>query len=178
MGATTTPSIFFSFSDQIALVALFISSLAFLWNIVRYYLEKKVSVEITVQIGELVKQSALNRGAFIGITANPNKKIENPVLMFSITNTGAQTLCVEKIYAVNKIKSNEYPFLIIPTDSLPKMIQPYETHNELSNDRDFMKKIASGDIDNVIAMDTKGGKWSISKKNLKKLTGLASSLSL
>jgi hypothetical protein len=165
-------------SDLIAFLALLVSFGAFGWNIIRDLIVDKTKVDVEASAGGTFMIKGIpNKGVFISAGSEPEGKVADPQVAFFITNTGRRPIVIEKICGEYK-KGLKKPFWFLNTRELPKMIQPYERLVEIADSLEFINELKDGKVTRIWVQDTKGKRWYIDRKKLKKLHETVSQLKL
>lgn len=163
-----------TYADAVSSLALSTALGALAWNIVRDFVSDRISVRFSITFGELgnIKNSITGTGIFAPAgSLLPDHKFDNPSILVQIINTGRKPICISGVGG--HLKSGEELFMSV--DGLPKMLQPYEVFSTASSIKPhFLDKIRKDEISNLWAIDTAGGKWSLSVDGWKQLKSTAS----
>jgi hypothetical protein len=156
-----------SYAEIVSSLALIISIIALVWNIIKHFIEDRVSVQLNVAFGEV--GNIHNSGTVLFADAGsliPTHKFDNPGMIVQIINTGRKTIGAASVGG--KLKSGDG--ISMAVDGLPKMLQPYEifstTTYEIST---LLEKIKNDELCELWVKDTQGKKWALSEKGWKRL---------
>ena len=158
--------------DIIALIALFTSIVALLWNIIRDLLLDKVKVSLEASAGGLIPVKGMP-SKFWFRDADSEYSPTNPQICFTVTNVGRRPILISKIWGKfskeAQSSGGKHPLFIVNTVDLPKKIEPYEKLTEICYDTDFMVALKNNQVTHLYAQDSKGKDWQISKKRMNRL---------
>ena len=162
---------FMNTTDTIAILALAVSFGALGWNIVRDLIIDRVKLDLEATAGELIPvQGIPGRFGFVDADAEPDRVIANPLIAFTVTNTGRRPVLVVRIWGTYVTPEDPgRPRFLLNTRELPKMLEPYERHVEFGHDRGLMEDIRNNNISELWVEDSKGKRWLISPKHMERL---------
>lgn len=154
----------------IAIIALVTSIVALVWNIVRDLIIDRVKIKIEINVGRIFSVAGTQgRAVFVGISEPLAQTNRRPlVIQFSITNIGRRPVVIEKISGKYK-KNQTEKYWVLTTRDLPKVVEPYGTLFEHSDELTILKDLLDEKYDYLFAMDTKSKQWKVSKQNINKL---------
>ena len=160
-----------SYAETISTLAFITALGALAWNIVRDFVTDRVSIELQISFGELGNIKSSQTGLFANAgSLLPEHKFDSPYMLVKVVNTGRKSVCVSGVGGVMKNNEN----FSMAVEGLPKMLEPYEIFTSSSRAKeDFVEKICNKDIKKIVAIDTKGKKWKLSKKNWETLSSTA-----
>lgn len=159
----------------ISVIAIVISLISLVWNIVRDLLLDVIKVKVTVMIGRMVPvQGMQNRVVFLGVSELNEEHRKSLQILFTATNAGRRPIVIEKVggkYTKKHQKANQAArrFFILTTRQLPKKLEPYEAHSEYSDDASVLKELRDGVIKELFLVDSIGKHWKVQRGAIRKL---------
>jgi len=154
-------------SDLIAFGALITSLIALGWNIVRDLFLERVKLEVDLRLGAQSRVVGTSKAVFFSGSDIP-KEVSKVELLFSVTNVGRRNVVVEKINGdYNHPEPSRVAFFFTARE-LPKLLEPYATHSEISDSQELVQELLSGEVKSVYAIDTKGKKWYVPSSQIEK----------
>ncbi|MEK7554862.1 MAG: hypothetical protein AAB518_02670 [Patescibacteria group bacterium] len=148
-------------TDTISILALLAALTALIWNVIRDLILDKIDIGFSIAFGELGNIKNSETAVFAPAGSLPNHKFDNPNVLLTITNVGRRSIGVASVKGKNKNGG----MFFMAVRGLPKIIQPYEIFSSTNDiQKDFLERVQEDKIEKLWVVDTKGGKWPLSKK--------------
>jgi hypothetical protein len=163
------------FSDYVAFFALIISFFALGWNIVRDLIRDKTRLEIRGSVGGKIETIGRHGHGFFR-DIDSEFVPPNPLVAYSITNTGRHPIVASMIEGRYKVPVNGKMRWVMNSIDLPKLLSPYENILTISDDPAFIEELKKGNIKSIFLIDTKRKKWRMRRREIRRLKSTASLL--
>ena len=155
----------FDLTSVLAIWGAVLSSITFGWNLFRDVRDRP-DVKLKGTLGQLVTDAVgrLHFGSMNFIEGQTDNDPNVPTqFKLTITNTGRRRVRVEGWAG---IRGRGMPKALHLSRGLPKMLEEGESHEELT---DEPLKILGDDVKRIVAWDSAGREWKLSRCELRKL---------